>query len=299
MTTHVAYAADEQYWLPFYVSVTSLLENNQERTFEIHVLTDETNRDLTENISHLHRIHDDCTVTVQPVGSKTFDGFPTPKHFSTANYYRLRLGSLLPADAERVLYLDCDTLVVDLLDELLDRDLDEYGAAAVPHFKLKSLFHGQAVNEPWYNTGVMYIDLDAWRQSEIERKCIECIEGTDTLDYPLQEILNTVFHREEFWTAMGPEYNLMSDWIAAFEGREMDVEPRIVHFTASNKPWQYRTHRPYKDTWWEYLQSTPYRDYSPPDKNMKNHVIYSADKWLDSHPLLRELVSPIYARMAG
>ena len=86
-------------------------------------------------------------------------------------YFRLLCPKYLPETLNRVLYLDCDILVRSSLEELYSTQLDGKPLAAVedvlsPNIgMLENL--GMTGTSKYFNSGVLLIDLAAWRKSEL------------------------------------------------------------------------------------------------------------------------------------
>lgn len=86
------------------------------------------------------------------------------RYVSYAVYSRLFIPELLPEDG-RVLYLDCDTLVDGSLEDLFGLDMHGRPLAlsgdCIPRAYAK--FVGIPDNRPYFNSGVMLMDLARWR----------------------------------------------------------------------------------------------------------------------------------------
>lgn len=52
-------------------------------------------------------------------------------HLSLAAYLRIFISDLLPQTVDKVLYLDCDLLIMDSIADLWNIDLEEFAVAAV------------------------------------------------------------------------------------------------------------------------------------------------------------------------
>ena len=95
------------------------------------------------------------------------DAFPdTEKHLSAAIYYRLYAATFIPS-AERLIYIDCDTLVVGDIEKLYNTDLKGMCIAAVPDGNAKKHIERLKL-ERYINSGVLLMDLKAFREQHIE-----------------------------------------------------------------------------------------------------------------------------------
>jgi len=309
MTRYVVYTVDEDYWMPLYVSLYSLLCNNRDLSFEVFVLYDERDDAFFNNVDRLEASHGDVSVEGIRVGTETVRDAPTPHWFTEANLYRFLIGTTLPLEGEDVLYLDCDTVVDGSLEGLFETDLEGSVAAATPEYKLRSFEMGLPIDALFYNAGVMYIDLGLWTDHEVGSRAMDRITARDDADFPVQEVLNPILNDRDLWTPLHPKYNAMTNWAEVLE-RETGDNPVVVHYTGTGKPWLYTTERLHTDLWWEYLDGTPYRDYRPPDRTVSNwlakggRTIASRSKTsvsaaLERYSPLHETVSDAYKLLFG
>lgn len=263
MKKSIVYATDENYWMPLYVSLYSLLDNNSQSAFDIYILSKERDTEFFEHTNYLNAVHDDFTIEFVEVDESDFASAPNHEWFNEGIYYRLRMDSLVPTDGN-VLYLDCDTLVTGSVEGLFETDLSGFIAAATPEMINKAFWIGLPVDAHFYNTGVMYIDLSSWRAHNIETRAVEYIENHGELRLPVQEILNSLLHTDDAWTGLNPKYNSMvGSWLASDVAANWNraVDPRIIHYFGGAKPWEHKSMNRYKKMWLHYLGLTPYRDY--------------------------------------
>jgi lipopolysaccharide biosynthesis glycosyltransferase len=100
--------------------------------------------------------------------------------------------------------------------------------------------------KPYFNSGVMVIDLSAWRREGIEGRCIERARGLRRFSrYNEQAALNECLSGR--WGFLSPVWNrqstfdLFPDWRSSpYEEEEFQrarQDPAIIHFTTATKPW--------------------------------------------------------------
>ena len=293
MAKSIMYVTDENYQMQTYVSIYSLLENNTELGLTIYIVSKDNCNEIKSKLSVLKDVHNDFSIEFVKISGSEFKDLPEPNHLTKAIYYRLLITSILPVSGGNVLYLDSDTIITSSISDLFDMNMNNTVAAATPHYRLLSYFQGLSIDSRWYNTGVLYINIDNWKQEKIEEKSIEYIKTEELGEIPIQNILNTVLNNGGNWKPISPEYNYMYDWQRAAESENQHIDPKILHFAGGNKPWMCRTVDPNKQVWWEYLQKTPYSNYVPPDENMKNKLIWVIDYQLEKYPNLRKIISGI------
>lgn len=102
-------------------------------------------------------------------------------HFTYMALMRAVLTKVLP-DEDKVLSMDCDTLVVGNIDELWEKDLGDYYFSATRE-PLKCRW-----DKMYYNTGVTMFNLKAMREDGIDDELIEVI-NSNKLNCPEQDAL--------------------------------------------------------------------------------------------------------------
>lgn len=176
-------------------------------------------------------------------------GLPKPSVGSQATYARLLVGDLF-RKRERVLYLDADTIVVSDLRELEVLTLrPPYIAAACVEPYTPSFCSNNGVvdfrrlgfigNEPYFNAGVLLIDINGWNSAGVKDKVLSYLMRTDIrITLFDQEALNVVL--AGCWQRLDPEWNVSRYWV--HESRRTARpnilrDAHIVHFLSDEKPW--------------------------------------------------------------
>ena len=122
---------DRNYLQPLRVMLGSLYLNNPGETFEIYLVGDGLQaqdwEELERQCARRGALH---PVTVP---EDLFAAAPVVRYYSRAMYYRLLAAQLLPAELDRVLYLDPDILVINPLRPLYDTNLEGKLMAASVH----------------------------------------------------------------------------------------------------------------------------------------------------------------------
>ncbi|ESK95639.1 glycosyl transferase family 8 [Moniliophthora roreri MCA 2997] len=200
------------------------------------------------------------------------------KELNTTIWAKLDLCHVLPV--ERVLYLDADLLIRSSLKPLWEMDLEgkTLGAALdVGH----PVGHGDLHGKPYFNAGVMLLDLAKARLSlkslkEVGRAMKDSLfKDQDTLNVHFTEWKEVSL----VWNAqgLGTYANYPSDDRRILNLKEM-AEPNIVHFTGpvhpplpealnpyvqppTCKPWGYleASGHPFRREWWQVLERTAWK----------------------------------------
>ena len=171
---------------------------------------------------------------------------PLP-HLSYAAFFRYFIPQFVTE--EKALYLDADIIVRDSIEELFLEDFDGFSIAAVEDEFEKNTF----------NSGVMLIDVDAWRREGITEKLLQLTNEFHESSYGDQGILNRLFKNN--WKRLPQKYNFMvgMDTVARnygidswyTESIKVENEAKIIHYTG-NKPWYLVNLNRFREEWWYY-----------------------------------------------
>ncbi|HTH39363.1 MAG TPA: glycosyltransferase family 8 protein [Rhodocyclaceae bacterium] len=173
---HVAYCFDGAYALLTGVSLTSLLHHHPGGQIHVHCLVRNVGNEDRERLLTTARRYDTRLDFIE-LDDAALQGLPLEGHLSSPMIYaRLLLPSLLPAELERVLYLDSDSVVLGSLLSLFALDLGDHALAAVPDSAHGPM--GQRFNLPpqaYFNAGVQLMHLPNWRAQNISRRCFDTL----------------------------------------------------------------------------------------------------------------------------
>ena len=143
-------------------------------------------------------------------------------YYSYITLMRSVLSKVLP-DEHVVLLLDPDTLVYHDISGIWDYDISNYFFAAVPETR-----NNDHTKVPYYNAGVMLMNLDKFRNEHIDDTIIVTL-NTTPYQHLEQDVLNFVCDRHIL--SIPSEYN------ASFVTDPTDTN-RIVHFLSyAKKEW--------------------------------------------------------------
>lgn len=275
------YACDDNYAMQAGVSIASLLEHcGSDTELTVCVLCCEVSGENTARLQSVGAGYPqrivliDAGDVIRELSSQYIDA----QQWSLAAYARLLTPELLP-DAGKILYLDCDTLVVDDVTQLWETPLGTAGCAAVP--EPFSALHKKNVrlakDEPYYNSGVMLIDLDKWRAQDIIPRFAECIrrhkgrvpyvdQGCvnevcrgDIVTLPARYNVHTLLY--DFTYEEAAAYRRENGPYSREEVRQAKEHPVVVHFTSSflsRRPWIEGSEHPYTKEWERVWERTPW-----------------------------------------
>lgn len=170
--------------------------------------------------------------------------FPVPgpnyhPHYGYMTWMRAALTKVLP-DEHVVLLLDPDTLVVDDISGIWDYDISNYYLAAVQETRFFNMgpIHKKS---PYFNAGVMLLNLDKLRADAIDNTIIHTI-NTVHYQHLEQDVIN--YTCDKHILSIPSEYN--TSFVT-----ELNVHPRIRHFLSYAKDELPTYAEPYEQLKWK------------------------------------------------
>lgn len=298
---HLACAADEKYAVYCAAMLHSALESCAPLSLEVHFLHPENLSELT-----LRRLRDlvECTgskFSPTMIEADAVQDLPGTGYFPKIIWYRSLLPQLKP-ELDRVLYLDCDTLVLDTLLPLWETDLRGHLVAAVQNLiapALATRHHALGIppTQTYFNSGVLLMNLELMRREHcVERLFKHARQYRAKSIWPDQDSLNKVLGTKCHF--LHPRWNCQNSFYYWPQAREVfgDVVlaeatrfPAILHFEGppDTKPWHYLNAHPFREHYWRHLRATPFA--VPPmwGRTLKNVLyrylpqsVYGGLRWL-------------------
>jgi lipopolysaccharide biosynthesis glycosyltransferase len=268
---NILVTTDRNYLQHAYVMLASLLENNPDAPIDIFYLHYDID-DMSQAKFKDFFSSGNIRITFLKIGKEKLQGLRGNFYITIAAYLRVLCPDLLPDTVRRILYLDPDMIVKKPLADLYATDLGQSYLAAVAEYKLGAR-RKPVLKIPdeyeYFNSGVMVIDIEKFRQEKISKKVLDFSRKTSVeLICCDQDALNAVLYDK--WMMLHPRWNVLGEVDGEFPdlstqiGREIrgaTDDPAIIHFAGKPKPWEYCCRNPFRKEYWYYLGKTPYRDF--------------------------------------
>lgn len=195
----------------------------------------------------------DVSERLDAIAARGFNGYT-----SYAAYSRLFIADLLSDEAGRILYLDCDTLVLGPLGGLFAFPMNgkpfAFGYDCIHSAYKRYVKVGS--EDPYFNSGVMLADLSKWRESG----ATEALKSEFAHPHgpnPLGDQDMIVRAWKDYITPLPPEWNFLSQyflfdykcvrkingysapWASETEWDTAQRSPKICHFSGHTlgRPW--------------------------------------------------------------
>lgn len=270
---NIACVLDRNYLQHCAIMLKTLRKANPEEKLNVYILHDGIyTKDSYRFIDFAISFVD--TLSFIQIDNERIKHFPVSRHISLTSYFRLFLPLVLPAQMNRVLFLDADMVINRNISGLWLTDLQgkSLGAVVGPNSDRDSKRLKLSSDLAYFNAGVMLIDLELWRTKNILEESIKFVNDyTERILFWDQDVLNHIFNND--WLSLDPEWNDLS-FLKHIGDKDLDLndmnylessahkEPSIIHFAGGGeyKPWHYKCKNPYKHKYLDELKGTPWEN---------------------------------------
>lgn len=234
------------------VAIKSIFVNHRDSDIDMHVVTDGFSHSTLQSIARLAQrygkpihVHTADLSAAASLPEVNRPGIYIPRTM----YLRLMLDTILPDRVKKVIYLDTDTIVEHSLSHLWLTDLKGNVMGAVTDVNLATDEHfsrlGLDDSSPYFNSGMLLIDMDAYRRLNIRKKCLDWISANSSIaDYPDQDAINVVARGNIL--QVNPRYNVFDSFfrhinygdrfMSTADWDNAVARPSVIHYTGL-KPW--------------------------------------------------------------
>jgi len=261
MVKNFALCCDSNYVTFACVTMKSIYESmNPDDEIRIHVLCN----NLTDKDQEILKSIGSGVFVYEVAEEMEKHGLAVTSEWSIAAWSRLCLPEIIDVEIKKVIYLDCDVIVNDSLDELFKLDMDSKSIAGcldVQNYSDETYRRlGYDRKYKYICSGVLVINLDYWREHNIKQQILDFSKGNN-LKFPDQDAINYVCRESKI--ILPPDYGVLvpyffhKDFIAEHkdEIKRIFRSPKIIHY-AGYHPWNYAKNKSaHSDLWWKYYNA--------------------------------------------
>lgn len=283
---NIVFASDDNYIQHATVAMMSIMQNSsRQNCLSCYILDDGVSISAKEKVYQTFR---DTNVKVHFICAdvKRLENLFVSGQLSRAAYLRLQMAELLPATVERAIYLDCDLVVLKNIVELWNIDLQHHALGAVPDYGImasgkdwprKQRELGFEPDDVYFNSGMLLVDVAAWRKNGYGSKIIEAVKKHNYQHHD-QDALNVMFHKNWLplplqWNVIPPVWNLFLKILCKAKFRERAIQARremaILHYAGGYKPWEYPETVSFNTHYYKYFRQTAFAAEPMPQPNKK------------------------------
>lgn len=182
-------------------------------------------------------------------------------------------------DAEKLLYLDCDMIAMDDIEQLFRTELGDKMLGAVSDLFAGPSAYKFSFSMRYFNAGMLLINSKQWNRENSSETSMRFLRDkffpmfNNRKHYGDQDILNMLFIGRVVY--VHPRYNLVNPVLlrrSFFRGKifeEACGRPGIVHFAGGAKPWNKWELHPLAKNYIAYRNMTPWAEMPEQKLNAK------------------------------
>lgn len=280
MEMNVLLACDDKYSIYAATAITSIRENMiKGEKICVHVLEDNVSMMHKQKILALKREPDflifiyDISKDVKELPNK---GLPSLRGGNYTTYGRFFFQHLIPADIQRILYIDCDVIVTGSLSELFETNMEGCVLAGVQD--VMPISYRNAIGFPkearFICSGVMLFDVRKWNEKDFFNAILKVSKSGLKYHWPDQDFVNLIYAGNikilpVKWDYLNILYGWKYKYITMYRGKDDDSlfytedeicikNPIIIHLI--ERPWETGIECMGKDIWFSYLRLSGFED---------------------------------------
>ena len=307
---NVCYCFDAGLYPYFSVSLLSLIQSSGHSNYNIYIISDHFDAIDLGKIRSLVVDHTNIRIHFIDMTQyeARFNGLFIDRHLTQAAYWRFFLPEIL-SNVEKVVYLDCDTLVCDDIAELFHISLKEnylagcidqaaayfeYGDFKKSHDTLRTF--GYTDFSRYVNSGILLLNLSVLREKRISQRWLEAatkakfpFHDQDVINLVCKDHVQILDEKWNFTTHVAPDmystetqkkmYRMIESWNIG-----------IIHYPGAHKPWN-------SDVgllswhWWKIAKNSPYFCKYHQEQNRKNEeLIFIPNKKIGIKSMLKRIL---------
>jgi lipopolysaccharide biosynthesis glycosyltransferase len=256
----IFFATDDNYAPFLSVTLNSMLKNaSKEYFYKIFVLTTNLNPEYEKRIKL--EITDNASIefiSLKNELDKVQKMFYLRDYYSKETYYRFFIANLFP-QYDKVLYLDCDIIILGDISELYNTDISNYLVGAAPEEVMNVVeVFGNYVEktldidrQKYFNAGILLINAERFRKEKIEEQFVDLLNRFKFSVTQDQDYLNVLCKNQVKFFELG--WNKTSFKNVGFNDNDL----KIIHYKIHYKPWHY-TGVEYENHFWDYAKKTDF-----------------------------------------
>ena len=279
----IVYSSDDNYILHAAASIVSLIENNETlgkiNVYFIENNVSQKNKNKFENLMDTYKQLSIKWIDFSEWMQKL--NLNMKWKISISAYARLFVAEMLDNNIDKVLYLDCDIIVNQSIEKLMDIDITNYYIGAVQDAVNDETKNSVGVQSgrPYYNSGMLLINLKKWREDNISETFLKFIEEHQgNVIHHDQGVINGVLKNKIYKLPL--QYNVMTihyifnrkqimkyyrestEFYSEQEIKSAKNKPIILHYTPSFtvRPWIQGCKHPRRQLYWVNLNKTPWKN---------------------------------------
>lgn len=280
----ILYTCDNNYVWLMGISMISLFRSNTNiKELEVYLLGENIDE---KNKEKLYCIAKDFKrkIYIIDVNIEDFNlknDFIKSSRWPISAFSRLYSALLLPKEISKIIYIDCDTIIKESLENLDKEEFENNIFLGVKECVSKGYKKniGLTDNDNYINAGILLIDLEKLRNIDINNEIQDFVKKyKNKISYADQDVLNGIFHKQI--GILSPKFNVMtievsrkyndiiilrkpSNFYSKAEIEDSVKKPYIIHYTTNLdivRPWYSNSNHPFLNDFLENYKISPWSD---------------------------------------
>ena len=263
---NICFCSDDKFVPYMEALIVSILRNSLDNEYFIfHIITLYISDDNKLRLDYLKNIKEFDIHYYEPINIDKYNKWfqeKTDRKWSVEIFFKLDIPILL-SHLDKVLFLDCDMIVLDSLKELFDTDLNNFYVGAVEDIYFNNSHLKKIaidVSHKYFNVGLLLINIKEFNSNNLYDKIDSYVNSRDKLYFPEQDILNFIFHGKTIY--FDYKYNFTS----AISKKHKNIEKVIIPHYTLVKPLYHNTpivkNRFYYAFWKYFVETKSFKDES-------------------------------------
>lgn len=282
---NVFYSFNDAYATLAGISIYSLLENTKDcQNINIYIVDSGISEQNKQKIQKMVDLFGQKAFFVEMPSFEKVLGISIDAGRWNINVYsKLFAASILPVEVDKIISIDCDTIIMHSLKELWDINLN--GAVVAGVNECMSQYYrrnlGKQDKDHYFNSGMLVLNLEEFRKGNYEELFWKYMKRYgSSLAYLDQDLVNAVVPQQKM-LLLDPKYNAITP-IFCLDYRELirmrnasiyyaqdkyidaQCNPYIIHFTTffmnELRPWIEGSKHPKLDEFLKYKERSPWAD---------------------------------------
>ena len=249
---NLLFVIDDAYVEQFKVVLFSIAQQMPQQDFQVFVMQ----KRLLEQDAAIKQYVEKLEMVYHPVvvGEEAFAHAPTTDRYPDTIYYRLLAHEFLPAEVDKILYLDADLICLNDFRELYEVELGNQLYAAASHnedgrlldYVNKLRLNNFEMDSSYFNTGILLMNLEAIRHHVQRKDILDFIDkNRNRLILPDQDVLNGLY-ADRVMAIPDEIYNFDARYSLIYQAKSQGkwdltwvIDHTVfLHFAGRDKPWK-------------------------------------------------------------
>lgn len=249
---NLLFVIDDAYVEQFKVVLFSIAQQMPQQDFQVYVMQKillEKNAEIGHFVEKLGMVYHPIVV-----GEEAFAHAPTTDRYPDTIYYRLLAHEFLPAEVDKILYLDADLICLNDFRDLYEMEMGNQLYAAASHnedgrlldYVNKLRLNNFEMDSSYFNTGILLMNLEAIRHHVKRQAILDFIDkNRNWLILPDQDVLNGLY-ADKVIAIPDEIYNYDARYSLIYHAKSQGkwdlnwvIDHTVfLHFAGRDKPWK-------------------------------------------------------------